>query len=209
MSVTFFPEQILVLLPAMEGFGSGFTVSPVVAALVPQEFVTEYLTVTTPAPVPVATPPGLVIVAEPGPLKIDQTPPEVASVKGIVDAPLQTVAAPPFMFCTLGNGFTAIVSDLAAPLQLPIDGITDIVPVDDQLMVMQFVPCAEAITLPPVTDQLYVTPAVLATQYVCAVPAQILVDGEIALGCAGGEITVTDTFNLIALSQPPAKVWVA
>jgi hypothetical protein len=64
--------------------------------------------VTVPAVKPVTTPP-VVILAVPVPATIDQVPPAVASVKAGVVAFTQTLAAPPPIGDTVGNGLTTCV----------------------------------------------------------------------------------------------------
>ena len=63
------------------------------------------MTVTVPAVNPVTTPPA-VILAVPVPDTIDQVPPPVAFVKAAVDAPSQTLNAPPAIDATVGGALT-------------------------------------------------------------------------------------------------------
>lgn len=100
--------------PIAATVGRAFTVRALVTAVVnPQLLVTEYLTVTLPAVVPVTTLP--LIVAAPVPFTIDHVPPAVASVKAGVAEPTHTAAAPPPIAAT--TGVPAIVTLVVVVLE--------------------------------------------------------------------------------------------
>ena len=88
-----------------------------------------YVTVTVPADKPVTTPP-VFMDAVPVPGVIDQVPPDIAFVNAAVEAPVQTVAAPPLI--AVGAVFdevkvpkfvTAAVIPEIVPLPPPIAGL--------------------------------------------------------------------------------------
>jgi hypothetical protein len=85
--------------------GTVVTVKGHVAAMVPQELVTEYDMITLPPDTPVTIPVAPTVAIEV--LLLLHTPPGVPSVN-VVDAPTHTLDAPEIVPAT-GNGFTAIV----------------------------------------------------------------------------------------------------
>src|SRR5579871_255476 len=99
------PTQMTLVPPAIAfTTGAPSTVSPVVTVVVPQP-VTEYCIVTVPAVNPVTTPLSSML-AVPVPLKTDQCPPGVASVKAGIVPLTQTVDPPPPIAATDGLVFT-------------------------------------------------------------------------------------------------------
>ena len=114
LRVVVFPTQTcLVPLIASGAFGSAFTVKDFVTTVEQPPDVTVYLAVTTPAVIPVTTPP-LVMLALPDPEVVDQVPPLVPSVKAGVEEFTQTVVAPPRIAATIGSAFTVVAVDEVA-----------------------------------------------------------------------------------------------
>ena len=85
------------------GLGNGFIVTRREAVAVPQTFVTEYFTVSTPADIPVTNPPETVAFA----LVTDHIPPGAISVKVVV-APVH-IAEMPRIVPALGNGLIVTI----------------------------------------------------------------------------------------------------
>ena len=131
------PTQTVAAPLTVPAFGSGFTVSALVAVVEHPPLVTVYLTVTVPAVKPVTTRVDVFILAEPVPFNIDQVPPAVASVKAGVVAPTHTVAAPPPIAATVGKAFT--VSDL----------VTVVVPQPVTEYLTVTVPAVTPVAIPP------------------------------------------------------------